>query len=160
MCIRDRVLAALQKAKQDSQASTIIITHDLGVIAEMADRVAVMYAGNIVETGTVQQIFDRPRHPYTIGLMSSLPRLDAAIDRLVPIRGNPPNAQAFPSGCRFQERCDLAQGRERCSSEHPELRDVGDRQSSRCHFADEVAEYAAARRSGEGSATNDLEASR
>ncbi len=158
--IQAQVLAVLERAKMDAQASTIIITHDLGVIAEMADRVAVMYAGNIVETGTVQQIFERPRHPYTIGLMSSLPRLDADIDRLIPIRGNPPNARAFPSGCRFQERCDLAQGRERCLTEHPELRDVGDRQSSRCHFSDEVSDYAAALRSGEGRATNDLEASR
>lgn len=158
--IQAQVLAVLEKAKNDSQASTIIITHDLGVIAEMADRVAVMYAGSIVETGTVEQIFARPRHPYTIGLMASLPRLDGDDERLVPIRGNPPNARAFPTGCRFHDRCDLARGRERCSTEMPALLDVGERQASRCHFADEVEEYAASRRSAAKNPSIDLEAAR
>jgi oligopeptide/dipeptide ABC transporter ATP-binding protein len=144
--IQAQVLAVLANAKLDKQASTIIITHDLGVIAEMADRVAVMYAGNIVELGTVEQIFDRPRHPYTVGLMSSLPRLDSQATRLIPIRGNPPNARAFPTGCRFHDRCDLAKGREICTTTQPPLLQLGDLSASRCHFPDEVQAYSDALR--------------
>ena len=140
--IQAQVLAVLNKAKEDADSATILITHDLGVIAEMADRVAVMYAGKIVETGTVHQVFSEPRHPYTIGLLTSLPRLDARAERLIPIRGNPPNARSFPSGCRFHDRCDLMGDREVCTTDMPELAAVGDNQSSRCHFPDEVPGYA------------------
>jgi oligopeptide/dipeptide ABC transporter ATP-binding protein len=140
--IQAQVLAVLNKAKADTHASTILITHDLGVIAEMADRVAVMYAGKIVETGTVHQVFEQPRHPYTIGLLTSLPRLDTRAERLLPIRGNPPNARQFPSGCRFHDRCDLMGDREICATDMPELIATGDQQFSRCHFTDEVPDYA------------------
>ena len=140
--IQAQVLDVLRRAKEDSEASTILITHDLGVIAEMADRVAVMYAGKIVETGTVHQVFGQPRHPYTVGLLSSLPRLDNRAGRLVPIRGNPPNARSFPSGCRFHDRCDLMRGREICTTDMPDLLPLGKGRSSRCHFADEVPDYA------------------
>ena len=99
--IQALVLEVLNRAKEDANASTILITHDLGVIAEMADRVAVMYAGKIVETGTVEEVFMAPRHPYTIGLLTSLPRLDAKSEKLIPIRGNPPNASDFPDRLPF-----------------------------------------------------------
>ncbi len=144
--IQAQVLRVLEQAKQDTEASTILITHDLGVVAEMADRVAVMYAGKIVETGSVKRIFEQPRHPYTVGLMTSLPRLDTDAERLVPIRGNPPNARDFPSGCRFHDRCDLARDREICSTTMPELFPLEREQASRCHFHDEVQSFAEERR--------------
>ncbi|HSJ29541.1 MAG TPA: oligopeptide/dipeptide ABC transporter ATP-binding protein, partial [Acidimicrobiia bacterium] len=129
------------KAKDETRASTILITHDLGVIAEMADRVAVMYAGQIVETGSVEEVFLDPQHPYTIGLLTSLPRLDAQAEKLIPIRGNPPNASNFPSGCRFHDRCDLMNGREVCVTDMPELIGRGSGRASRCHFVDEVPAF-------------------
>ena len=141
--IQAQVLEVLSRAKAEAHASTILITHDLGVIAEMADRVAVMYAGKIVETGSVEEVFMSPQHPYTIGLLTSLPRLDAQAERLIPIRGNPPNAGNFPSGCRFHDRCDLMQGREVCETEMPELISLDSGRASRCHFVDEVPAYAA-----------------
>jgi oligopeptide/dipeptide ABC transporter ATP-binding protein len=140
--IQAQVLQVLNRAKAEAHASTILITHDLGVIAEMADRVAVMYAGQIVETGSVEDVFLTPQHPYTIGLLTSLPRLDAQAERLIPIRGNPPNAGNFPPGCRFHDRCDLMQGRQACESEMPELIAIGAGRASRCHFVEEVPAYA------------------
>ena len=140
--IQAQVLDVLSRAKEEAHASTILITHDLGVIAEMADRVAVMYAGQIVETGSVEEVFMAPQHPYTIGLLTSLPRLDAQAERLIPIRGNPPNASSFPSGCRFHDRCDLMNGREVCVTDMPDLMKIGSGRASRCHFVDEVPAYA------------------
>ena len=140
--IQAQVLNVLSRAKEEAHASTILITHDLGVIAEMADRVAVMYAGKIVETGSVEEVFMAPQHPYTIGLLTSLPRLDAQAERLIPIRGNPPNASNFPSGCRFHDRCDLMNGREVCVTDLPDLREIGPGRASRCHFVEEVPAYA------------------
>ncbi|MDH3189416.1 MAG: ABC transporter ATP-binding protein, partial [Acidimicrobiia bacterium] len=131
--IQAQVLNVLARAKADAQASTILITHDLGVIAEMADRVAVMYAGRFVETGTVEEVFFDPQHPYTIGLLTSLPRLDSEAETLIPIRGNPPSAANYPSGCRFHDRCDLSDGRETCATEMPDLIPVGRSRLSRCH---------------------------
>ena len=144
--IQALVLDVLSRAKEDANASTILITHDLGVIAEMADRVAVMYAGKIVETGTVEEVFMAPRHPYTIGLLTSLPRLDAKSEKLIPIRGNPPNASDFPTGCRFHDRCDLRNGRDICTTDMPDLIPLGPGRASRCHFPDEVSSFADTRR--------------
>ncbi len=143
--IQAQVLNVLERAKADVGASTILITHDLGVIAEMADRVAVMYAGRIVETGSVEEVFFDPQHPYTIGLLSSLPRLDSDATTLIPIRGNPPNASNYPSGCRFHDRCDLSKDREICATEMPDLVAIGSGRASRCHFTDEVPAFAASR---------------
>ena len=141
--IQAQVLKVLSDAKADASASTILITHDLGVVAEMADRVAVMYAGKIVETGTVDEVFFKPQHPYTVGLLSSLPRLDADSETLIPIRGNPPSASNYPSGCRFHDRCDLMRGREICATDMPDLISIGtDGRSSRCHFTEEVPAFA------------------
>ena len=140
--IQAQVLDVLAQAKEDVGASTILITHHLGVIAEMADRVVVMYASQFVETGTVEDVFFDPQHPYTIWLLSSLPRLDSQAEALIPIRGTPPNASNFPSGCRFHDRCDLRDGREICATDIPDLISIGPGRASRCHFTDEVPKFA------------------
>ena len=140
--IQAQVLDVLKAAQLETQAATILITHDLGLIAEMADRVAVMYGGKIVEMGTVEQIFHAPRHPYTLGLIMSLPRLDRDLNRLLPIPGNPPSLIKLPPGCSFHPRCSMSNGRDICRTDVPELVEVGhDGQSSRCHFAMEVAAH-------------------
>ena len=137
--IQAQVLEVLAAGCRAAGASMILVTHDLGVIAETADRVAVMYAGRIVETGTVEDIFHRPRHPYTIGLFTSLPRLDGDLEHLAPIPGAPPTLAARPSGCAFHPRCFLSKGREQCRSQTAALAAVGPGQSAACHFASETA---------------------
>ena len=137
--IQAQVLDVLDKAKQETHAATILITHDLGLIAETADRVVVMYAGKVVETGDVQTIFHEPRHPYTLGLMSSLPRLDVDLERLAPIVGTPPSLIHPPPGCSFHPRCRLYRGREVCRTDSPPLEPVnGGGQQSACHFKHEM----------------------
>jgi peptide/nickel transport system ATP-binding protein len=137
--IQAQVLDVLREAQRETGAGIILITHDLGVVAEMADRVAVMYAGRVVETGPVEDIFWVPRHPYTAGLMRSLPRLDGDVRPLEPIPGQPPSLIRRPSGCAFQPRCGLGGARDRCSTEAPELaRASGDGHWSACHFQDET----------------------
>lgn len=89
--------------------AVLLITHDLGVVAEVADRVAVMYAGQIVEQATTRQLFARPQHPYTRGLLASIPHLDRDQERLQVIPGRVPESTAFPQGCRFHPRCALAE---------------------------------------------------
>lgn len=136
--IQAQVLSVLREVQARTHAATVLITHDLGLIADTADRVMVMYGGRVVERGDVREVFARPRHPYTRGLLASLPRLNAPVAPLVPIPGQPPNPVALPSGCAFHPRCDVAAGRERCASELPELREVGPQHISRCHFAEEL----------------------
>jgi oligopeptide/dipeptide ABC transporter ATP-binding protein len=137
--IQAQVLDVLTKAKEESHAATILITHDLGLVAEMADRVVVMYGGKVVESGDVFTIFHSPRHPYTLGLMSSLPRLNQDLKRLEPIIGQPPSLINLPSGCSFHPRCRLSRGRERCRTEVPPLLQVDSGgHLSACHFHDEV----------------------
>jgi oligopeptide/dipeptide ABC transporter ATP-binding protein len=137
--IQAQVLEVLKRAQEETNAGTILITHDLGVIAEMADRVVVMYGGRVVETGSVEEIFHSPRHPYTLGLLSSLPRPDMDLERLEPIPGNPPSLINLPSGCSFHPRCHLGAGRERCRTEIPALYDVpGAGRFAACHYHDEM----------------------
>jgi oligopeptide/dipeptide ABC transporter ATP-binding protein len=136
--IQAQVLDALQEAQRETHASMIIITHDLGIIAELADRVIVMYAGRIVESGDVHTIFKSPKHPYTVGLLDSLPRLDADGSRLTPIDGQPPRIGRIAPGCAFSPRCRLRQDRERCVTEQPELADTRVGSRSACHFHDEL----------------------
>jgi oligopeptide/dipeptide ABC transporter ATP-binding protein len=137
--IQAQILEVLKKAQDETHAATILITHDLGLIAELADRVVVMYAGKVVELGDVHTIFESPRHPYTVGLMDSLPRLDADEDWLRPIPGQPPSLINRPPGCPFHPRCFLSQGRARCREEEPPLRPIGDSAHlSACHFAEEL----------------------
>jgi oligopeptide/dipeptide ABC transporter ATP-binding protein len=127
--IQAQVLALLKKAQQETGAATILITHDLGIVAELADRVVVMYAGRVVETAGVFELFERQRHPYTLGLLGSAARLD-------PIPGNPPNMAEPPAGCAFHPRCPLA--RDRCATDRPPLLDLGGGRQSACHYHEEV----------------------
>ncbi|HVS85379.1 MAG TPA: ABC transporter ATP-binding protein [Gaiellaceae bacterium] len=139
--IQAQVLEVMKRVQAETQAATILITHDLGIVAEMCDRVLVMYAGRIVESGDVTTIFHKPRHPYTIGLMDSLPRLTEDEEWLRPIPGQPPSLINRPSGCAFHPRCFISQGRARCREEIPALRPVeGDAHASACHFAEELSE--------------------
>ncbi|MFT0141116.1 ABC transporter ATP-binding protein [Alcanivoracaceae bacterium MT1] len=118
--VQAQILELLRDITRANQSSMMLITHDLGVVARYADRINVMYAGRIVERGTAHDIFHRPRHPYTVGLMESMPRLDDAIgNRLTPIPGSPPDLSDPPSGCPFHPRCRFAQPR--CKQERPPL---------------------------------------
>ena len=144
--VQAQVLAVLARRQKDTGAAVILITHDLGVVAEVADRVAVMYGGRVVETGTVREIFKRPRHPYTVGLLRSIPRLDGGSERLVPIVGQPPTPARLPSGCTFHPRCALGRERAPCQQQEPPLQavdgppDAGlQAHASACHFAAEVS---------------------
>jgi oligopeptide/dipeptide ABC transporter ATP-binding protein len=137
--IQAQILEVLKKAQDETHAATILITHDLGLIAELADRVIVMYAGKVVELGDVQTIFSNPRHPYTIGLMDSLPKLTAEEEWLRPIPGQPPSLISRPPGCPFHPRCFLSQGRVRCREEEPVLRSTDESAHlSACHFSEEL----------------------
>jgi oligopeptide/dipeptide ABC transporter ATP-binding protein len=139
--IQAQILTVLKKAQDETNAATIMITHDLGLIAELADRVIVMYAGKIVELGDVHTIFAAPRHPYTVGLMESLPRLTVDEDWLRPIPGQPPSLINRPPGCPFHPRCFLSQGRARCREEEPPLKPVAagiGPHMTACHFSDEL----------------------
>ena len=137
--VQAQVLAVLARRQADTGAAVILITHDLGVVAEVADQVAVMYGGRIVESGPVQAIFEHPRHPYTVGLLRSVPRLDTVDTRLVPIIGQPPTPTALPTGCAFHPRCPIGRHRPQCAEQDPALRAVGPGHSSACHFPEEVA---------------------
>jgi oligopeptide/dipeptide ABC transporter ATP-binding protein len=136
--IQAQVLEVLGAAQRETNAGTILITHDLGVIAEMADRVVVMYGGRVVETGTVDEIFHSPQHPYTLGLLASLPRPNEDVDRLLPIPGNPPSLINLPSGCAFHPRCHLGEGRSTCRTDVPALHQLGEGRRSACHYYDEM----------------------
>lgn len=137
--IQAQVLEVLREAAHETGAATIIITHDLGVIAELADRVVVMYAGRAVETASVGPLFDRPLHPYTVGLLRSDPGADVERGMLYSIPGQPPNLFHVPSGCPFHPRCDLGRARTLCATSVPPLLDLGDGdRSSACHYVDEV----------------------
>ena len=138
--IQAQILDVLQTARRATGAAIVLITHDLGVIAGIADRVAVMYAGTIVETGTVDDVFYRARMPYTLGLLGSIPRADVGNRQpLTPIEGTPPSLVQLPAGCPFAPRCPLSQ--DRCTSLEPALRMLahsGDNHSAACHFAEDI----------------------
>jgi oligopeptide/dipeptide ABC transporter ATP-binding protein len=136
--IQAQILEVLKRAQEETHAATILITHDLGLIAEMADRVCVMYAGAVVELTDVHTLFSAPRHPYTVGLMDSLPRLTVDEEWLRPIPGQPPSLISRPPGCPFHPRCFLSQGRIRCREEEPPLRPIGQAHMTACHFAEEL----------------------
>ncbi|WP_369374536.1 ABC transporter ATP-binding protein [Promicromonospora sp. Populi] len=139
--IQAQILTLMKKLAEASQTATILITHDLGVVAEMADKVAVMYAGQVVEEADVFELFDHPRHPYTVGLMKSIPHLGADDDvRLESIPGSVPSPSNMPSGCRFQDRCPSVM--DRCRAERPELLETSAQRKHlvRCFlYADEHA---------------------
>jgi oligopeptide/dipeptide ABC transporter ATP-binding protein len=129
--IQAQILDLMRDLQKRLNSAIIMITHDLGVVAEVCERVLVMYAGNLVEYGTVDQIFRDPKHPYTLGLLQSLPRLDEADrKRLVPIEGQPPNLLHLPAGCSFAARCRYAI--EVCPTQPPPLIDFGEGHVARC----------------------------
>jgi oligopeptide transport system ATP-binding protein len=122
--VQAQILDLIRAAKDDMNTSVVLITHDLGVVAGLADRVAVMYAGRIVEIGDVRQIFYAPQHPYTKGLLACTPRLDGAHSgALLTIPGQPPNLQRLPSGCAYHPRCPYVM--ERCRADRPALLPAG-----------------------------------
>lgn len=135
--VQAQILEALHTARVQTGAAMLLITHDLGVIAGQADRVLVMYAGRVVEAGTVEEIFYAPRMPYTLGLLGSQPRLDVRSQRLHPISGAPPSALHLPPGCPFAPRCPLAAPV--CEAEEPPLAATGTGgHLSACHFSDQL----------------------
>ena len=132
--IQAQILDLLRNLRSQVSASIILITHDLGIVAEMCERVAVMYAGRIVEETDVMTLFGEPKHPYTIGLIASVPILGQVKDRLAVIPGSVPNLINLPPGCRFAPRCQarVEHGLEICTREEPELRPAGPRHMVRC----------------------------
>lgn len=128
--IQAQILDLLRKSKQELGNSILLITHDLGVVAEMADRVAVMYAGKIVEKAGVNDLFAKPLHPYTEGLLKSIPKLHDEEEKLYAIEGTVPNPLHFPLGCRFAPRCPYVT--ERCRAEEPTLLEMGDNHRVSC----------------------------
>lgn len=135
--IQAQILELLKKIQQEEKMAILIITHDLGVVAELADDVAVMYASKIVERAPVETLFARPLHPYTVGLFRSRPRLGQ--DKraaLATIEGNVPNPKDFPPGCKFHPRCRYRQ--EICRQQEPEIRELAPGHWVRCHFAGEL----------------------
>ncbi|MDH5556271.1 MAG: oligopeptide ABC transporter ATP-binding protein OppD, partial [Alphaproteobacteria bacterium] len=130
--IQAQILDLMSALRRDTGAALVIITHDLGIVAGLCDRVAVMYAGRIIETGSVRDIFYRPLHPYTEGLLHSMPRLDSAVtETLASIPGQPPNLQALPPGCAFCDRCGYAT--DRCYTDTPLLHEVSEGRAKACH---------------------------
>ena len=140
--VQAQVLEVLVDIQDEIDSAIILITHDLGVVAGLAQRVMVMYAGRQVEVGTTAEIFYETRHPYTLGLLASLPRLDDVGDEpLLPIQGSPPSLIRRPSGCAFHPRCRFARVPGLCDGEVPALRLItGDAHSSACHYAEELAD--------------------
>jgi peptide/nickel transport system ATP-binding protein len=140
-----QILSLMKRLQDEFGSAIIIITHDLGVVAEVADDVLVMYAANVVEQADVHDLFSRPQHPYTWGLMGSLPRLDADVERLTQIPGQPPSLLRPPNGCRFHPRCPYVM--EVCKTTVPELKPTQRDQEhlERCHLDEETKEREAAK---------------
>jgi len=132
--IQAQILELMKDLKDEFQTSILLITHDLGIIAEMSDRVAVMYSGNIVEYATAEHLFKNPRHPYTKGLLAAIPTIDKRDQKLKTIRGSVPNLIYPPSGCRFHPRCDYRM--EVCDKVRPPFTKIGDKYFVACHLYD------------------------
>jgi oligopeptide transport system ATP-binding protein len=137
--VQAQIMRLLSDIQDETGLGLILITHDLGVVADVADRIAVMYAGEIVETAPVYDIYAKPAHPYTEGLIQSIPRADQKGSRLSPIPGAPPDLSRIPSGCPFHPRCGYRREAPRnCFEEDPPLYDVVVGRGSRCHYWKEV----------------------
>ena len=135
--IQAQILELVQRLGKELGTAVLIITHNLGVVARYADRVNVMYAGKIIERGTAREIYGNPRHPYTIGLLASVPRLDEPRkEQLDPIQGLPPDLIALPEGCSFRPRCKFAI--DRCATEIPPLVEVSEGHTSACWVSDQL----------------------
>jgi peptide/nickel transport system ATP-binding protein len=133
--IQAQILELLRELQQKFGTSILLITHDLGVVAETVSRVIVMYGGEIVEQADVRELFASAHHPYTEGLLNAMPQVGHERERLATIPGSVPPPTAWPKGCRFHDRCQYAW--ERCAAEHPPLYQIGGGHVSRCHLADE-----------------------
>jgi oligopeptide/dipeptide ABC transporter ATP-binding protein len=134
--VQAQIMDLLAEVQRERQMGLILITHDLGVVADVADRIAVMYAGRIVEEASVHDLYARPAHPYTLGLLESIPRLDEKGQQLRTIKGLPPSLLRIPSGCPFHPRCPMAQPV--CREKLPPLLQLGKGRASACHFAEEL----------------------
>ncbi|MBE1514202.1 ABC transporter ATP-binding protein [Nesterenkonia halotolerans] len=134
--VQAQVMRLLKDLQTEFNMGLILITHDLGVVADVADKIAVMYSGRVMEAADVYEIYGKPGHPYTRGLLSSIPRIDDEGGRLRAIPGLPPSLTDLPSGCPFNPRCEFAT--DRCRTERPELRLVAEGHLSACHYAEEV----------------------
>jgi oligopeptide/dipeptide ABC transporter ATP-binding protein len=143
--IQAQILDLISDLREKTDTAVILITHDLGIIAEMADRVAVMYAGEIVEFADVEPIFENPLHPYTQGLIGSIPVLGNVVDRLEVIPGLVPNLIDLPPGCRFEPRCLLRQkyGLDVCARREPQLVEVAPNHTVRCWLYSDSDEHTA-----------------
>ena len=137
--VQAQIMALLKELRTEHDMAVVLITHDLALVAEEADRVAIMYAGNVVETGPVSEVFGAPRHPYTKGLLDSVPVHAVRGEDLKSIGGTPPDLHSIPDGCVYQARCPLA--REICISTRPPLESVGSGRMSACHFPNEVSTH-------------------
>lgn len=133
--IQAQVLEMMQDLKQKFHTATLLITHDMGVVAQTCEKAAIVYAGEIVEYGTVHEIFKDMRHPYTIGLMNSIPKIHVDERRLHPIEGLMPDPMALPSGCCFCDRCSFAM--EKCKTEKPPMKPLAGEHAARCFRAEE-----------------------
>ncbi|MEV0227473.1 ABC transporter ATP-binding protein [Streptomyces sp. NPDC050704] len=136
--VQAQIMDLLAELRSEQQMALVLITHDLGLVAEHADRVAVMYAGTVVETGPVAEVFGKPNHPYTRGLLESVPAEQHKGSRLSSIPGGPPDPRSVPSGCAFRTRCPMA--REVCATHRPELIETGAGRAAACHFGKELAD--------------------
>jgi oligopeptide/dipeptide ABC transporter ATP-binding protein len=134
--VQAQIMDLLAELRRDLDMGMILITHDLGVVADVADRIAVMYAGRIVEHADVHSLYKNPGHPYSKGLLESIPRLDSKGKELATIKGLPPNLMRQPSGCTFHPRCRYAQ--QICVTTEPPLLELGNDRTSACHFAKEL----------------------
>lgn len=128
--IQAQVLELMKKLKEEFNTAMILITHDLGIVAETCDKVAVMYAGEIVEFASLEQLFEEPKHPYTIGLFGSIPNMEENVKRLKPIKGLMPDPTNLPSGCKFHPRCPYAQ--QICREQSPTSKDIGENHKVKC----------------------------
>lgn len=135
--IQAQILELFEEIQKKTGVSIILITHDLGVVAKIADRIAVMYAGKIIEIGTKREIFYEPTHPYTKGLLNSVPRLDLVEEELEPIEGTPPDLFAPPAGCAFTARCPYAM--EVCNHVYPVATSLSEKHKVDCWLQDERA---------------------
>ncbi len=131
--VQRQILDLLRDLQRESGMAIILITHDLGVVAQMTDTIAVMYAGRVAERAGNRAIFDDPQHPYTLGLLSSIPDMDKTVDTLPAIDGAVPSPHAMPDGCRFHARCVFAQPE--CAATMPDLRELGAEHAVACHRA-------------------------
>ncbi|MCO8126427.1 ABC transporter ATP-binding protein [Acidimicrobiia bacterium EGI L10123] len=133
--IQAQILDLIREMAEENDMSVLFVTHDLGVVADICDRVVVMYAGQVVEEGTAEEVFCTPRHPYTEGLLRAMPDVEDHVRELVPIPGTVPPPWEFPAGCRFADRCSYAQ--DRCR-QPVALTELGPRRAVRCHRFDEL----------------------